>query len=444
MTANRSQRRLAATLAAGLLFAATIGGRGPASPAAALSLVAVPDTLTVTHDRTTAVPAPGVLKNDITVLGTTAVLDTQPGHGSVVLKPNGSYTYDPDPLYVGADVFKYHDFDGLLPTNTTTVTITVLNRAPTARDDRESANAGRKEVVEAPGVLENDDDADGDELQATLVSGPSHGAVVLRSDGSFDYTADPGFDGDDVFTYVATDGIASSSPAEVTMNVSASGSTPRPSSPPPPTPTPTPTPTPILPLPSLTLPPLPLPTLTLPPLPLPTLLATPRPSPTPSPRPGETAPPSTSPGAQPGASPSPADPGASERPGAVVPPGPRDNGSGGSGGERGSGGGAGSAGSIAPGERGSSAGGTDADGPVFRIAGDGPDPVVPMMNAEFAGFDGIDWAVPALTLSVPGLLLMLAVLAQLTASAIWLPMIRRWLGAFGVGRRRRGSAGNPI
>ncbi|HEY8847095.1 MAG TPA: hypothetical protein VIM24_10580 [Candidatus Limnocylindrales bacterium] len=44
---------------------------------------------------------------------------------------------------------------------------------------------------------------------------------------------------------------------------------------------------------------------------------------------------------------------------------------------------------------------------------------------------------PALALTVPGLLLMLAILAQLAASALWLPVVKRWLGGFGVGRRRR-------
>jgi len=440
----RRASRLALAAAVGLALATASGWRTTAQPVAAVSLLAVPDTLTVIHDHATNVPAPGVLKNDITVLGTTAVLDTQPSHGSVVLKPSGSYAYNPDPAWVGVDVFKYHDFDGLLPTNTTTVTITVLNHAPVAQDDRESANAGRKEVVSAPGVLENDDDPDGDELQAKLVDGPSHGAVTFRADGSFDYTADPGFDGDDVFTYVATDGIAKSDPARVTMHVSASGSTPRPSSSPPPPPPPTPTPTPVpTPTPTPT-PILPLPTVTLPPLPLPSLFATPRPSPTPSPRPGESVIPSPSPSVQPGASVSPSDPGSSQRPGSITPPGSGSSGSGGPGGDGGSGGGgpasgsAGATGSATTGAAGSTGGGIDADGPTFSIAGDAPDPVVPMMDAAFAGFDGIDWAVPALTMSVPGLLLMLAVLAQLTASAIWLPMTRRWLGAFGVGRRRRG------
>jgi hypothetical protein len=51
--------------------------------------------------------------------------------------------------------------------------------------------------------------------------------------------------------------------------------------------------------------------------------------------------------------------------------------------------------------------------------------------------DGLDWAVPTLTVTVSGLLLMLAVLAQLSTGALWLPVVRRWLGGFGLGRRRR-------
>jgi hypothetical protein len=54
--------------------------------------------------------------------------------------------------------------------------------------------------------------------------------------------------------------------------------------------------------------------------------------------------------------------------------------------------------------------------------------------------DGLDWAVPTLTVTVSGLLLMLAVLAQLSTGALWLPVVRRWLGGFGVGRRKRRQA----
>jgi hypothetical protein len=65
---------------------------------------------------------------------------------------------------------------------------------------------------------------------------------------------------------------------------------------------------------------------------------------------------------------------------------------------------------------------------------------VSVTGVDLVGFDDIDWAVPALTLTVPGILLMLAVLAQLSASAVWLPFVRRWLGTFGfVGRRHRNA-----
>jgi hypothetical protein len=60
-----------------------------------------------------------------------------------------------------------------------------------------------------------------------------------------------------------------------------------------------------------------------------------------------------------------------------------------------------------------------------------------LTSAGLGSFDGIDWAVPALALTVPGLLLMLAVFAQVSVGALWLPVVRRWLGSFGVGRRRR-------
>jgi hypothetical protein len=69
--------------------------------------------------------------------------------------------------------------------------------------------------------------------------------------------------------------------------------------------------------------------------------------------------------------------------------------------------------------------------------GDGDGAPFDLVSGGLGTFDNIDWAVPALALTVPGLLLMLAVLAQLSVGAVWLPVVRRWLGAFGVGRRRR-------
>jgi hypothetical protein len=56
------------------------------------------------------------------------------------------------------------------------------------------------------------------------------------------------------------------------------------------------------------------------------------------------------------------------------------------------------------------------------------------------GLAGFEWAVPALVLTVPGILLILAIAAQAAAGVLWLPVIRRWLGGLGVRRRRHDAA----
>ena len=69
------------------------------------------------------------------------------------------------------------------------------------------------------GVLSNDTNADGLPLTAQLDTSPVNGTVTLNPDGSFTYTPNTGFCGTDSFSYVATDGMATSTPATVTITV---------------------------------------------------------------------------------------------------------------------------------------------------------------------------------------------------------------------------------
>ena len=79
---------------------------------------------------------------------------------------------------------------------------------------------GSLAVPASEGVLVNDFDADGDALTAILVSGPSNAAsFVLNSDGSFNYTPTPDFNGTDTFTYKSNDGTSDSNVATVTITV---------------------------------------------------------------------------------------------------------------------------------------------------------------------------------------------------------------------------------
>jgi hypothetical protein len=431
--ARRVTRPATAIVAAAMLvgLVAVLAPSPIVRPTAALGVLANPDTLSTRHDRLATVAAPGVLANDVTLLGTTAVLVSPTTNGTVSLAADGGYTYSPAAGFVGTDIFTYRD-SGLL-TNTVSVTITVTNATPVAAADSYSANAGVTRTISAPGVLNNDSDADGDALSAQLASGPSHGTLALAANGGFSYLATSGYNGSDSFTYRATDGIAFSSIAVVSLNVSSSGSpTPTPTPTPAPTPTPTPAPTPI---PITTAIPTAIPTsipiATAIPSLIPIATATPRPSPTSTPAPGSSTTPA--PTAAPGStgntttgnpSPSAASSAAASGPG-ERPSGPTDGGG---------------SPTPLPGSVGSNAGGptgaSESPDTGLTVAAGKAAPFG-LADVGLVAFAGLDWAVPALTLTVPGLLLMLAVLAQLSTGVLWLPIVRRWLGGFGVGRRRR-------
>jgi len=102
-----------------------------------------------------------------------------------------------------------------------TATFDLLPHAPVAGADEYTAEEDTPLRVDAPGVLDNDSDRNGDALTAALVSGPQHGEVTLESDGSFIYTPDPDFNGSDSFSYRANDGGLESDGAIVRIEVTA-------------------------------------------------------------------------------------------------------------------------------------------------------------------------------------------------------------------------------
>ena len=81
-----------------------------------------------------------------------------------------------------------------------------VNVLPVPLPDAYSVVHDRKLHVDRPGVLANDIDADGDQLEARLVKDAAHGHLDLNHDGSFTYEPDHGYTGLDSFTYQAHDG----------------------------------------------------------------------------------------------------------------------------------------------------------------------------------------------------------------------------------------------
>ncbi|MGF1581898.1 MAG: tandem-95 repeat protein, partial [Gemmataceae bacterium] len=187
--------------------------------------VGVDDMYMVNEDETLDVAeAEGVLANDTDIDGgpLTASLESDVTHGTLDLQSDGSFVYTPDANYFGDDVFTYRVSDGMDSSDPVTVTIVVkpINDPPVGVDDMYMVNEDETlDVAEAEGVLANDEDIDGGPLTASLETDVTHGTLDLQSDGSFIYTPDANYFGDDVFTYRVSDGMDSSDPVTVTIVV---------------------------------------------------------------------------------------------------------------------------------------------------------------------------------------------------------------------------------
>jgi len=190
-----------------------------------------PDTYSDAAGHTlTTTAANGVLANDSDPNGLPLSASLAPGggpaHGTLTLNSDGSFTYNPTKGFVGADNFSYIASDGVASGPATLVTVNVAAAPPHTNPDTYSAIANQTLNVDAShGVLANDSDPNGRALTAALAPGgaPVYGSVTLNPDGSFSYILNSGFggfSGTDTFSYIASDGAASSGPTLVTIDVS--------------------------------------------------------------------------------------------------------------------------------------------------------------------------------------------------------------------------------
>lgn len=128
---------------------------------------------------------------------------SSPANGSITLNPGGTFAFTPSLNYNGADIFSYQvcDDDNSCVTSSVNLNISPANDAPVANGG--SYNTNEDETLNA--AITNDTDADGDELDYSIISQPMNGIMVLQSNGTFSYTPITNYNGPDMATYEVCD-----------------------------------------------------------------------------------------------------------------------------------------------------------------------------------------------------------------------------------------------
>jgi len=145
------------------------------------------------------------------------VRDPDDGTAKVTNQSTGAFSYTPNAGVSGTDSFTYKVNDGMDDSNTSTVTITILdvNDAPVASN----ASFNTPQGTTLNGSL-TATDSDGDNLTFNLISQGAKGTAVINAQtGAFSYTPGIGQTGSDSFKFNASDGELESNTATVSVTI---------------------------------------------------------------------------------------------------------------------------------------------------------------------------------------------------------------------------------
>jgi uncharacterized repeat protein (TIGR02543 family) len=141
-----------------------------------------------------------------------------PAHGTLSVVISNQVTYTPATNYNGPDSFTFRASDGSLTGSVATVSITVtpVNDAPVAQAQSVSTVKNTDKAITLVAT-----DVDGDALTYAVVAGPLHGSLSVVSSNAITYTPVADYTGPDSFTFTATDGVLTGTPATVSITVTA-------------------------------------------------------------------------------------------------------------------------------------------------------------------------------------------------------------------------------
>jgi hypothetical protein len=162
---------------------------------------------------------------DLDVLGTPTPLSL-PTSGTAVYNLDSTVTYTPDSGFVGTDSFKYQVCDGQSPNLCDDATVTIIvkptppigNQPPVAVDD---AVLMKVNIPTSGTIAANDRDPDNllSDLTFSKITNPANGSVIQNGNGTFAYTPNSGFVGNDSYLYQVCDSSGSCDTATVSIAV---------------------------------------------------------------------------------------------------------------------------------------------------------------------------------------------------------------------------------
>jgi len=167
----------------------------------------VNDTYSLNEDGTTA---DNVLNNDSDPmsfnLSASTTLVQQPVNGTFALDAAGAFTYTPNANYFGSDSIQYQVCNDAPNSKCDTAkayfSIAPVNDLPLSVNDTLQVN---EDETLAANVLTNDSEPESQPLTAIVTQEPDYGTVAMASDGSFTYTPNADYYGNDLFEYQACD-----------------------------------------------------------------------------------------------------------------------------------------------------------------------------------------------------------------------------------------------
>ncbi|WP_158642648.1 Ig-like domain-containing protein, partial [Chitinophaga japonensis] len=189
--------------------------------------VTVNITVTTVNDAPTGAGDTQTTPEDIPISGAVSGSDVDgdvltftksadPANGTVVVNPDGTYTYTPNADYHGPDNFTIEISDGNGGTTTVTINITVtpVNDAPTGTGDTQTTN----EDTPVSGSVSGSD-VDGDALTFIKSTDPINGTAVVNADGTYTYIPNANYHGPDSFTIEISDGQGGTTSVTVMVTV---------------------------------------------------------------------------------------------------------------------------------------------------------------------------------------------------------------------------------